>query len=61
MSLTMHLTTHRSRAALVTTLLLAAGLLSVPAATAAPDSPAAGTGTRLTNLAHLDFLADEVT
>ena len=61
MSLTMHLTTHRSRAALASTLLLAVGLLSVPAATAAPDRAAAGTGTRLTNLAHLDFLADEVT
>jgi len=65
MTLTMHpttrLTTHRSRAALATTLILAAGLLSVPAATASPDRAAAGTGTRLTNLAHLDFLAAEVT
>ena len=57
----MHLTTHRGRAALATTLILAAGLLSVPAATASPDRAAAGPGTRLTNLAHLDFLAAEVT
>ena len=57
----MHLTTHRGRAALATTLILAAGLLAVPAATASPDRAAAGPGTRLTNLAHLDFLAAEVT
>src|SRR4029079_16043228 len=61
MTLPMHRTTHRGRAALATTLILAAGLLSVPAATASPDRAAAGPGPRLTNLAHLDFFAAEVT